>query len=95
MSGTEQGRQMRQKMLQYIISYMQLHGYSPSIREIQEAVGLKSPGNVNEHLRRMLAEGVIETDAGVGSPRAIRVPGYKYVKVEDENGKIQIYEPSG
>lgn len=54
-----------------------------SVREIGDGVGLKSTSSVQSHLRRMFDEGIIETDAKFGSPRAIRVPGYRFVK-EDE-----------
>lgn len=30
---------------------------------------------------------MIETDAGAGVPRAIRVPGYKFVKIESEESE--------
>lgn len=71
---------MKQKILEFIISYIQLHGYPPTVRDIGEGVGLKSTSTVQSHLIRMLNDGMIETDAGTGSPRAIRVPGYKFVK---------------
>ena len=32
----------------------------------------------------MLKHGVIETDTGIGSPRAIRVPGYRFEKIPKE-----------
>lgn len=71
---------MKQKILEFIISYIQLHGYPPTVREVGDGVGLKSKSSVHAHLLRMLNDGMIETDAGNGSPRAIRVPGYKFVK---------------
>lgn len=71
---------MKQKILEFIISYIQLHGYPPTVREIGNGVGLKSKSSVHAHLIRMLNDGMIETDVGTGSARAIRVPGYKFVK---------------
>ena len=71
---------MKQKILEFIISYIQLHGYPPTVKEIGDGVGLKSKSSVHAHLLRMLNDGMIETDAGTGSPRAIRVHGYKFVK---------------
>ena len=71
-----------EKMLEAIIEYIKAHGYPPSVREIGEAVGLKSTSSVHAHLSQMLRKGVIETDAEYGSPRAIRIPGYKFVPEE-------------
>lgn len=75
---------MKQKILEFIISYIHIHGYPPTVREIGDGVGLKSKSSVHAHLLRMQNDGMIETDAGTGSPRAIRVPGYKFVKEEVE-----------
>lgn len=80
----EKGRQKRKEILEAIILYIQEHGYAPTVREIGEMVGLKSASSVQRHLDRMLADGMIETDAGVGSPRAIRVPGYEFRKRTQE-----------
>lgn len=71
---------MKQKILEFIISYIQLHGYSHTVREIGDGVGLKSKSSVHARLLRMLNDGMIETDAVTGSQRAIRVSGYKFVK---------------
>ena len=64
-----------------LIEYIDEHGYPPTTREIGEMVGLKSTSSVHAHLQRLLKEGKIETDAGLGVPRAIRIPGYKFTKV--------------
>lgn len=74
------GKKVREEIRQAIIDYIKQHGYSPSVREIGKAVGLKSTSAVQNHLNRMFAEGMLETDAKIGTPRAIRVPGYKFVK---------------
>lgn len=75
------GRQVREKILAYVVSYIQDHGYPPTRREIGEAVGLKFPSSVQSHIRRMIGEGTLETD-DEDSPRAIRVPGWRFVKEE-------------
>jgi SOS-response transcriptional repressor LexA len=85
MTQTEHGQMKRQEILDFIISYITLHGYPPSIREIGKGVGLKSTSTVHRHILKMLDDGMIETDVdsligGTGSPRAIRVPNYKFVK---------------
>jgi repressor LexA len=75
-----QGKEKRQKMFDFIVSYIEQHGYPPTIREIGEGVNLKSTSSVHAHLLKMADEGMIETDEGFGVPRAIRIPGYKFVK---------------
>lgn len=80
MNATKQGIEMRAKIKQAIISYMEKHGYAPTIREIGDMVGLSSTSSVHNHLMRMIDNGELETDDKVGSPRAIRVPGYKLMK---------------
>lgn len=76
----KQGEQVRVRIVEAIKSYIQEHGYPPTVREIGEMVGLKSTSSVQSHLTRLFNEGRLETDAGPSSPRAIRLPGYKYVK---------------
>ena len=76
------GKRVRERILESIISYIEEHGYPPTVREISDMVGLKSTSSTQSHLKRMAIEGMIETDAPDSSPRAIRVPGYKFVKVE-------------
>ena len=77
-----QGIAVRKRILEFVVTYLSVHGYSPSVREIGDAVGLKSTSSVHSHLERMIRNGVLETDAPYGTPRAIRVPGYKFVREE-------------
>lgn len=70
----------KEQILEFIIAYIQKHGYSPSYREIGDGVGLKSLSSVNVHVQKMLETGMLETDAEWSSARALRVPGYKFVK---------------
>ena len=60
---------MQQKIYEYIASCIREQGYPPSVREIGEAVGLKSPSTVHFHLKHLEEAGVIEK--GVGKGRAI------------------------
>lgn len=83
----EHGEEVRKKILEAIVEYIRKHGYPPSVREIGDAVGLKSTSSVQSHLKRMKEEGTLETDAGFSSPRAIRVPGYTFVKGGVDLGK--------
>ena len=77
----EQGIRLREKILGTIIEYIQIHGYPPTVREIGAMTGLRSTSTVQHHLEILRKEGKIETDAGLGVPRAIRIPGYKFTKV--------------
>ena len=57
---------MQQKIYEYIASCIREQGYPPSVREIGEAVGLKSPSTVHFHLKHFEEAGVIEKGAGRG-----------------------------
>ena len=50
----------------YIVQAIQDQGYPPSVREIGEAVGLKSPSTVHFHLKHLEELGVIGKQAGKG-----------------------------
>lgn len=80
LEATKQGEETREKILQCIIQYIEKHGYPPSVRELCEMTGLHSTGSVHRQLKTMIEMGVLETDEGIGMSRAIRVPGYKFVK---------------
>lgn len=54
------------------------------MREIGQGIGIHSTSTVQRHLEKMIKEGTLETDAPAGSTRAIRVPGYKFVKEEHD-----------
>ncbi len=63
----------QQKILEYIKSEIQIKGYPPSVREIANAVGLKSTSTVHGHLQRLEKRGLIHRDAM--KPRAMEVVG--------------------
>lgn len=70
---------MKEKILTAITTYIQQHGYPPTVREIGEAVALKSTSSVHDYLQRMDAAGMIALGNG---PRAIRVPGWQFERIE-------------
>lgn len=74
------GDEKREEILFFIICYIKEHGYPPTIREIGDNVGLKSSSSVHWHLMSMIEKGILETDAPLGSSRAIRVPGFRFMK---------------
>ena len=65
---------MQQKIYEYIVSCIRDQGYPPSVREIGEAVGLKSPSTVHFHLKHLEEAGVIEKGAGKGRAIALTEP---------------------
>lgn len=75
------GMETRQRIYEFLVEFMIKHGYAPSVREITDGVGLKSTSSVYAHLVHLETEGRIETKPY--SPRAIKVVGYEYKKVED------------
>lgn len=80
MGNTEKGDETRRRILDFIIEYTTLHCYPPTIREIMEGVGLKSTSSTWLHINKMLASGMLETDIEEPIVRALRVPGYQFVK---------------
>lgn len=51
-------------ILHYIERYIDSHGYGPSVREICEAVDLKSTATVHYHLRQLAQKNLIRMDDG-------------------------------
>ncbi len=62
---------MQTKILNYIEKCVSDKGYPPSVREIGEAVGLKSPSTVHTHLQNLEKKGHIRRDST--KPRAIEI----------------------
>lgn len=60
------------EILDFIKSYISRYGYAPSYEEIGEGVELYSKSSVYSHIKKLIANGAIETDHP-GSPRAIRI----------------------
>ena len=65
---------MQQRIYDYIVSCIREQGYPPSVREIGEAVGLKSPSTVHFHLKHLEEAGVIEKGAGKGRAITLTEP---------------------
>ena len=65
---------MQQRIYDYIASCIQEQGYPPSVREIGEAVGLKSSSTVHFHLKHLEEAGYIEKGAGKGRAITLKVP---------------------
>lgn len=63
--------QQQSKILEFIKNEVSSKGYPPSVREICEAVGLKSTSTVHGHLIRLEKKGYIRRDST--KPRAIEL----------------------
>ena len=63
----------QQQILEVIQSAIKAKGYPPSVREIGEAVGLKSPSTVHMHLNKLEQSGAIRRESEKN--RAIDVVG--------------------
>ena len=61
----------QQQIYDYIIAFTDEHGYPPSVREIGEYVGLRSPSTVHFHLKGLQSAGLITQAAG--KTRAISI----------------------
>lgn len=58
-------------ILDYIRSQVRENGFPPSVREICDAVGLKSTSTVHGHLKRLERQGILKRDSM--KPRAMAV----------------------
>ena len=67
--------QMTDRIYEYLQTVIPQQGYAPSVREICEAVGLKSPSTVHFHLKRLQERGLIEKGDFKG--RAIVLTGQR------------------
>ena len=65
---------MQQRIYDYIAQTIRTQGYPPSVREIGDAVGLKSPSTVHFHLKHMEELGVICKGAGKGRALTLTEP---------------------
>ena len=65
---------MQQKIYDTIAEALQRQGYPPSVREIGEAVGLKSPSTVHFHLKHMEEMGVLTKGASKGRALTLAQP---------------------
>ena len=68
----------QQRILDYIKSEIELKGYPPSVREICQAVGLKSTSTVHAHLNHLEEQGLIRRDST--KPRALEVLDGSHVR---------------
>jgi len=61
----------QRQMLDFIIDATKAKGYPPTVREIGQAMGIRSTNGVNDHLRALEHKGAVQRDEMVG--RGLRV----------------------
>jgi repressor LexA len=68
----------QQEIWQFLVAYVDDHGYPPTVREIGGEVGLASPSTVHAHLANLERVGLIRRDPT--KPRAIELTGHRRVE---------------
>ncbi len=63
----------QQEIWEFLVEYVDGHGYPPTVREIGEKVGLASPSTVHAHLANLERAGLIKRDPT--KPRALELSG--------------------
>ena len=96
-----------QLIMDYVNQFIQENGYSPSVREIGAAVGLRSTASVSYHLQALQDKGLIQAPAAKGRKRALvtgvrpgQIPvvgvvtaGMPILAVENQEGTLPWDEP--
>jgi repressor LexA len=67
----------QQEIWQFLVDYVDRHGYPPTVREIGQAVGLASPSTVHAHLANLERAGLLRRDPT--KPRALDLIGHRRV----------------
>ena len=94
-------------IMDYVNQFIQENGYSPSVREIGAAVGLRSTASVSYHLQALQAKGLLRSPGEKGRKRALvtgarpgQIPvvgvvtaGYPILAVENQEGTLPWGEP--
>ena len=60
-----------QLIVDYVNQFIQENGYSPSVREIGAAVGLRSTASVSYHLQALQEKGLLQAPGAKGRKRAL------------------------
>jgi repressor LexA len=63
----------QQEIWEFLVDYVDAHGYPPTVREIGDAVGLASPSTVHAHLANLERAGLLKRDPT--KPRALELVG--------------------
>jgi repressor LexA len=77
----------QQEIWQFLVDYVDRHGYPPTVREIGEAVGLASPSTVHAHLANLERAGLLRRDPT--KPRALDLIGHRREAARAEAAESQ------
>jgi repressor LexA len=72
----------QQEIWNFLVQYVDGHGYPPTVREIGEAVGLASPSTVHAHLANLERAGLLHRDPT--KPRALELTGRRTAEAAKE-----------
>ena len=78
----------QQEIWQFLVAYVDDHGYPPTVREIGEEVGLASPSTVHAHLANLERVGLIKRDPS--KPRAIELTGHRKVEASADVERLPL-----
>lgn len=87
-SGAGNISKKQQEILDYLKSSILAKGYPPSVREICDAVGLKSTSSVHAHLETLEKNGYIRRDAT--KPRAIEICDESFRSVRTDTVSLPV-----
>jgi len=76
----------QQEIWQFLVGYVDDHGYPPTVREIGEAVGLASPSTVHAHLANLERAGLLRRDPT--KPRALELIGHRRAEPEAAEAEV-------
>ncbi len=67
--------QRQSDILDFIKTFVQEHGYPPTIPEIQDEFGIRSPNGVNNHIKALTRKGYLKRDSS--RARALEITGWR------------------
>jgi repressor LexA len=82
------GRQ--QEIWDFLVEYVDGHGYPPTVREIGEKVGLASPSTVHAHLANLERAGLLKRDPT--KPRALELVGRRAPAAERDGAHADVHK---
>ena len=82
------GRQ--QEIWDFLVEYVDGHGYPPTVREIGEKVGLASPSTVHAHLANLERAGLLKRDPT--KPRALELVGRRASAAASDGGRPDVHK---
>ncbi len=82
----------QQEIWNYLVEYVDQHGYPPTVREIGEHVGLASPSTVHAHLANLERAGLLRRDPT--KPRALELIGRERRDAEPAMALVEQHDVS-